>query len=120
MCKTFLRNTAKLCGRGTGVNVILSNPVRVLNGGEWVTSFIPSARTLIVRHGGCPDSSKSSRNQIVGFGPMFWLLSGPSGFTYWISFALVFSFYVLMSPNLCIISLLYLGINVLGDDAWIS
>ena len=42
---------------------------------------------------------------------MFWLLSGPPGFTCWISFAPVFSF---------IISLfylfLYLDLYVLGDD----
>ena len=29
-------------------------------------------------------------------------------------------FYVLLSPYLCFISFLYLELNVLGDDAWIS
>ena len=29
-------------------------------------------------------------------------------------------FYVLLSPYLCFISFLYLGLYVLGDDAWIS
>ena len=57
---------------------------------------------------------------------MLWLLSGSPGFTFWISFALVFSFmnlqffYVLLSPYLYFISFLYLDLYVLGDDAWIS
>ena len=29
-------------------------------------------------------------------------------------------FYVLLSPFLCVVSFLYLGLYVLGDDAWIS
>ena len=29
-------------------------------------------------------------------------------------------FYVLLSPDLCFISILYLDLYVLGDDAWIS
>ena len=76
---------------------------------------------------------------------MLWLLSGPPGFTCWISFDPVFSFmycfvlifaispfyiliymcsgiqfYVLLSPYLCFSSFLYLDLYVLGDDAWIS
>ena len=29
-------------------------------------------------------------------------------------------FYVLLKPFLCFVSFLYLGLYVLGDDAWIS
>ena len=72
---------------------------------------------------------------------MLWLLSGPPGFTCWISFDPVFSFmyclvlifalspfyiliymcsgiqfYVLLIPYLCFISFLYLDLYVLGDD----
>ena len=49
----------------------------------------------------------------------FGCLSGPPGFTCWISFALVL-FYLLLSPYLCFISLLYLDLYVSGDDALIS
>ena len=49
---------------------------------------------------------------------MLWLfLSGPPGFTCWISFAPVYSFFLLLSPYLCFISLLYLDLYVLVDDA---
>ena len=41
-------------------------------------------------------------------------------FTCWISFASGIQFYLLLSPYLCFISLLYLGLYVLGDDASIS
>ena len=51
---------------------------------------------------------------------MFWLLAGPPGFTCWISFAPVLSFYILLSPYLCFTSFLCLDLYVLGDDAWIS
>ena len=51
---------------------------------------------------------------------MLWLLSGPPGFTCWISFAPVFSLILLLSPYPCFISLLYLDLYVLGDDALIS
>ena len=51
---------------------------------------------------------------------MLWLLLGPRGFTCWISFTLVFSFFLLLSPYLCFISFLYLDVYVLGDDALIS
>ena len=50
---------------------------------------------------------------------MFWLLSGPLGFTWWNSFAPFFSFYVLSNPYVCFISSLYLDLYV-GDNAWIS
>ena len=46
---------------------------------------------------------------------MLWLFAGPTGFTCWFSFA-----YLLLSPYLCFISLLYLDLYVLGDDALIS
>ena len=55
-----------------------------------------------------------SMDEMVG-GWCFGCLSGPRGFTCWISFALVFSF-----TYLCFISLLYLDLYVLGDDALIS
>ena len=46
---------------------------------------------------------------------MLWLLSGPPGFTCWISFALVFSFiYCSLYLLLC------LDLYVLGDDTLIS
>ena len=52
---------------------------------------------------------------------MLWLLSGPPGFTCWVSFAPVFSFiFYLLSLYLCFISFLYLDLYVLGDDALIS
>ena len=44
----------------------------------------------------------------------------PPGFTCLISFAPVFIFSLLLSPYLCFISLLYLNLYVLGDDALIS
>ena len=50
----------------------------------------------------------------------FGCLSDPPGFTYWISFAPVVQFYLLLSPYLCFISFLYLDLFVLGDDALIS
>ena len=52
---------------------------------------------------------------------MLWLLSGSPGFTCWIKFAPVAQFFFyLLSPNLCVISFLYLDLYVLGDDALIS
>ena len=50
---------------------------------------------------------------------MLWLLSGPPGFTCWISFAMVFSLFT-VEFYLCFISFLYLDLYVLGDDALIS
>ena len=52
---------------------------------------------------------------------MLWLFVGPTGFTCWIFFFCSgIPFYLLMSPYLCFISLLYLDLYVLGDDALIS
>ena len=51
---------------------------------------------------------------------MLWVLSGTPGFTCWNLFALVFSFFLLLSPYLRFISFLYLDLYVLGDDALIS
>ena len=51
---------------------------------------------------------------------MLLLFVGPTGLTCWISFAPVFSFFLLLSPYLYFISLLYLDLYVLGDDALIS
>ena len=52
----------------------------------------------------------------------FRCLSGQPGFTCWTSFAPIFSFIkiLLLSPYLCFISLLYLALYVLRDDALIS
>ena len=50
---------------------------------------------------------------------MLGCLSGPPGFTCWISFAPIFSFITVESLSL-LISLLYLDLYVLGDDALIS
>ena len=48
------------------------------------------------------------------------LWSGPPGFNCWISFAPVFTLYVLLSPYLCFISFSHLDLYVLGDDESIS
>ena len=46
---------------------------------------------------------------------MLWLFVGPSG-----AYLLDVQFYLLLSPYLCFISLLYLDLYVLGDVALIS
>ena len=51
---------------------------------------------------------------------MLWLFVGPTKVICWISFAPVVQLYLLLSPYLCFISLLYLDLYVLGDDALIS
>ena len=49
-----------------------------------------------------------------------WLFVGPSG-VYLLDFLCSgIQFYLLLSPYLCFISLLYLDLYVLGDDALIS
>ena len=51
---------------------------------------------------------------------MLWLYVGPTG-VYLLDFLCSgIQFYLLLSPYLCLISLLYLEIYVLGDDALIS
>ena len=51
---------------------------------------------------------------------MLWLFVGPTG-VYLLDFLCSgIQFYILLSPYLCIISLLYLDLYVLGDDALIS
>ena len=50
---------------------------------------------------------------------MLWLLSSPPGFTCWICFAQVFSFFTVESLYL-FISFLYHDLYILGDDALIS
>ena len=50
---------------------------------------------------------------------MLWLFVGPSG-VYMLDFCCSgIKFYLLLSPCLCFISLLYLDLYVLGDDALI-
>ena len=51
---------------------------------------------------------------------MLWLLSGPPGFTCWISFALVFSFIYCLVLIFALSPFFYLGLYVLGDDVLIS
>ena len=51
---------------------------------------------------------------------MLWLFVGPTR-VYWLDFFCSgIQFYLLLSPYLCFISLLYLDLYVLGDDALIS
>ena len=51
---------------------------------------------------------------------MLWLFVGPTG-VYLLDFSCSgIQFYLLLSPYLCFISLLYLDLYVLGDDALIS
>ena len=51
---------------------------------------------------------------------MHWLFVGPTG-VYLLDFLCSgIQFYLLLSPYLCFISLFYLDLSVLGDDALIS
>ena len=47
---------------------------------------------------------------------MLWLFVGPTGVYLLDFFCSGIQFYLLLSPYLCFISLLYLNLNVLGDD----
>ena len=51
---------------------------------------------------------------------MLWLFVGPTGIYLVDFFCSGIQFYLLLSPYLCFISLLYLDLYVLGDDALIS
>ena len=51
---------------------------------------------------------------------MLWLFVGPTGVYLLDFFCSGFQFYLLLSPYLCFISLLYLDLYVIGDDALIS
>ena len=51
---------------------------------------------------------------------MLWLFVGPTGVYLLDFFCSDIQFYLLLSPNLCFISVLYLDLYVLGDDALIS
>ena len=51
---------------------------------------------------------------------MLWLFVGPNGVYLLDFFCSGIQFYLLSSPYLCFISLLYLYLYVLGDDALIS
>ena len=51
---------------------------------------------------------------------MLWLFVGPAGFYQLDFFCSGIQFYLLLSPYLRFISLLYLDLYVLGDDALIS
>ena len=51
---------------------------------------------------------------------MLWLFDGPTGVYLLDFFCSGIQFYLLLSPYLCFISLLYLDLYVWGDDALIS
>ena len=51
---------------------------------------------------------------------MLWLFFGPPAVNLLDFFCSDIQFYLLLSPYLCFISLLYLDLYVLGDDALIS
>ena len=51
---------------------------------------------------------------------MLWLFVGPTGVYLLDYFCSGIQFYLLLSPYLCFISLLYLVLYVVGDDALIS
>ena len=51
---------------------------------------------------------------------MLWLFVGPTGVYLLDFFYSSIQFYLLLSPYLCFISLAYLNLYVLGDDALIS
>ena len=51
---------------------------------------------------------------------MLWLFVGPTGVYLLDFFCSGIQFYLLLSPYLCLISLLYLDLYVLGDAALIS
>ena len=51
---------------------------------------------------------------------MRWLFVGPTRVDLLIFFCSGIQFYLLLSPYLCFISLLYLDLYVLGDDAWLT
>ena len=51
---------------------------------------------------------------------MLWLFVGPTGVYLLDFFCSSIQFNILLSPNLCFISLLYFEFCVLGDDALIS
>ena len=50
---------------------------------------------------------------------MLWLFDGPTRVYLLVFFCSGIQFYLLLSPYLCFISLLYLDLYVLGDDALI-
>ena len=53
-------------------------------------------------------------------GLILWLFVGPTGVYLLDLFCSSIQIYLLLSPYLCFISLLYLDLYVLGDDALIS
>ena len=55
-----------------------------------------------------------------GRGLMLWLFVGPTWVNLLDFFCSGIQFYLLLSPYLCFISLLYLDLYVLGDDALVS
>ena len=71
----------------------------------------------------CTTVGRTSDSMMVptyGRGLMLWLFVGPTGVYLLDFFCSGIQFYLLLSPYLCFISLLYLDLYVLGDDALIS
>ena len=66
------------------------------------------------------DISSRSRVKSVYFMSLPWLFVGPTGVYLLDFFCSGIQFYLLLSPYLCFISLLYLDLYVLGDDALIK
>ena len=60
------------------------------------------------------------KHKFVFWGLMLWLFVGPSGVYLLDFFCSGIQFNLLLSPYPCFISLLYLDLYVLGDDALIS
>ena len=57
---------------------------------------------------------------VISRGLMLWLFVGPTGVYLLDFFCSGIQFYLLLSPYLCFISLLYFDLYILGDDALIS
>ena len=91
------------------------NPITVGN------FAVPFSCTLV---GETSDSMTTPTLRLIywwdGRGLLLWLLSGPPGFTCWISFARVFSFIYCWVIIFALSHFLYLDLYVLGDDALIS
>ena len=66
------------------------------------------------------NESKGRFRQNLGRGLMLWLFVGPTGVYLLDFFCSGIQFNLLLSPYPCFISLLYLDLYVLGDDALIS
>ena len=66
------------------------------------------------------EKRENLQNDSVFSGLMLWLFVGPTRVYLLDFFCSGIQFYLLLSPYLCFISLLYLDLYVLGNDAFIS